>query len=280
MFEGYRVVSVTPIGRRKYLEVLAPYLSREAGLIDEHQWWINTHETADIAYVNRLSAQRPDFFRVVEVDTPHTTDAVRRNERIANFYSRCIDPDTIYIKLDDDICYMAPQAVLELLRFRVENPAYFLTYANTINSPLNTHIHQRIGALPPSCEAIDYDPFGNAWREPHIAALAHEVFLHDVESDSIDRWRFERWEMPQPERFSINFCAWFGRDFQLFEGRVEGDDEEFLACEVPRRLARTNAVCGRALVSHYAFGSQREALENSGLLEQYYEHSGLLHGGG
>ncbi len=276
MFGGYRVVSVTPAGRRKYLQTLLPYLAREADLIDEHEWWVNTDIADDIDYMHRLSAERPGFFKLVEVDAPHAAGPKERNERIANFYSRCVDSNTIYIKLDDDICYMAPGAVQELLHFRLENPAYFLTYANTINSPLNTHIHQRIGALPVRCGSVDYDPFGNALHEPHIAALAHETFLRDIEESNTRRWQFERWEMPRPERFSINFCAWFGSDFGLFGGQVEGDDEEFLACEVPRRLARTNAVCGRSLVSHFAFCPQCEALEKSGLLEQYHQLSTVL----
>lgn len=276
MFEGYHVVSVTPAGRRKYLEVLAPYLRRETGIIDRHEWWINTTDEDDIAYIHSLSRERPDFFSAVEVGARCPTGGGERCRRLAYFYPRCMEPGTIYIKLDDDICYIAPNAVPELLQFRVDNPSYFLVYANTVNSPLNLHIHQRLGALPSSCGFVDYNPFGNAWAEPDIAALAHETFLRDLEDDRTDRWRFDRWEMPQPERFSINFCAWFGADFRLFNGWVRGDDEEFLSREMPARLERPNAVCGRSLVSHFAFATQRETLEKSDLLQRYRQHTPFL----
>ncbi len=276
MFEGYRVVSVTPAGRRKYLDILSPYLLRGRGLIDSHEWWVNTTDEDDIAYMHSLSDEHPDFFTTVEVEAPCPPSGGHRNGRLAHFYPRCVDPHTIYIKLDDDICYIARDAVAEILQFRIDNPQYFLIYANTINSPLNTHIHQRMGALPASCEFVHYNPAGNGWDDPNLAALVHEAFLSDLQDGRTDRWRFERWEMPQPERFSINFCAWFGADLGIFEGRVEGDDEYFLACGMPAHLNRRNAVCGRSLVSHFAFWPQREALEQRNLLERYHRHAEMV----
>lgn len=256
--------------------MLTPYLLRDAGLIDSHEWWINTTDVEDIAYLEALSAERPDFFRTVEVKAPCSDVGWKRCRRLMHFYPRCMDPGTIYIKLDDDICYIAPEAVRELLQFRVDNPFYFLTYANTINSPLNTHIHQRIGALPLSCGAVEYSPSGNAWSDPGVAALAHETFLRDLDEGREGRWQFERWEMPRPEHFSINFCAWFGSDLRRFDGWVRDNDEVFLALDAPARLGRPNAVCGRALVSHFAFQGQRPVLEQSDLLDGYRRHSALL----
>ena len=59
-----RVVSVTPAGRRRYIEILVPHLLRQRHVIQEHHWWLNTNVAEDIAYIHQLCADHPDFFRV------------------------------------------------------------------------------------------------------------------------------------------------------------------------------------------------------------------------
>ena len=60
-----KFVTVTPAGRRRYLEVLAAYLLRNRDIIDEHHWWLNTRVPKDIAFIHQLTDRYPDFFRVV-----------------------------------------------------------------------------------------------------------------------------------------------------------------------------------------------------------------------
>jgi hypothetical protein len=60
-----RLVTVTPAGRRPYLEILANYLLRRHDLIAEHQWWLNTRVPEDVAYIYRLADRYPSFFRVI-----------------------------------------------------------------------------------------------------------------------------------------------------------------------------------------------------------------------
>ncbi len=65
MFQGRKVVSVTPYGRRRYVEILAHYLLDLRGVIDEHHFWVNTDDREDLAFVEALAAEYPDFFHLV-----------------------------------------------------------------------------------------------------------------------------------------------------------------------------------------------------------------------
>ena len=75
-------------------------------------------------------------------------------------------------------------------------------------------------------------------------------------------------------RFSINCILWFGKDMKAFDGIVPGDDEEFLSCIKPTELGKANCINGDALISHFAFGPQREILDKCTILEKYGE---ILH---
>ena len=272
MFEGHRVVTVTPAGRRRHVEVLAAYLLREKGLIDEHQWWVNTDDAQDQAYLHQISQQHPDFFQILESPAPCPPAGLSRNARLAYFYPTCVDQETVYIKLDDDICFLAPNALRQLVEFRLRYPQYFLVHANTVNSPLNTSIHQRIGAVQWRA-MVEYDPFGNGWRDGELAMAIHEAFLAAIENAQTARWCFPRWEIPRPERFAINCCAWFGSDFQPFASWYGDDDEGRFTLELPKVLSRSNVVCGTALVAHFSFATQARFLEQTDLQERYARYA-------
>jgi len=75
-------------------------------------------------------------------------------------------------------------------------------------------------------------------------------------------------------RLSINAILWFGRDLKAIGGIVPGDDEDFLSVLYPAKIGRSNCVNGDAVVSHFAFFTQREYLDRQHILERYGE---ILH---
>jgi len=88
----------------------------------------------------------PNYFRPVDIpfgipDGPST---------IHTWYTLkdCCDPDTVFVRVDDDICWMAEDCLYNLVRFRVDNPEHFLVYTNTINNAVCAFLHQRAGVLP------------------------------------------------------------------------------------------------------------------------------------
>lgn len=257
MYGDYRVVAVTPAGRQKYLEILHHYVSRDigAGLIDEWHLWLNTTDSDDIAYCKSLTAN--NRIKVVPCKV-----RPNQNKTIHTFFCDYVAADTIYIRFDDDVCYVAPDAAERLLEFRVENPEFFIVLPAIINNALVAHIHYRFGLYPARRRPqFDYFVLGNLWRIPTMAAEVHERFLVDV-GDNIDRYKFDKWLL-HGDRMSINCICWFGKEFAKFGGKVGIDEENWLT------QGRHNCVCGTAIVSHFAFYTQRPYLETTDLLGRY-----------
>jgi hypothetical protein len=92
----------------------------------------------------------------------------------------------------------------------------------------------------------------------------------------MDIWSksFNLWICKHFERVSINCICWFGKDMKDSIGTVGRDEEIFLACDVPRKLNRCNAIISSPICVHYAFFTQRKYIEGStDILAQYGELS-------
>ncbi len=260
MYQGYRVVAVTGFGRRRYTDILVRYTQKLRGLIDEHQLWRNTENQVDIETLQSYIRQAPHFFREVVAAAPF--DGSFLGNRLAEFYRDFQDDnDTIYIRFDDDIVWLADNAVQQLLDFRIQNPNYFLIYANTINNSLCSHLHQRIGALP-STPFLEYQCMGpTSWRRWETAAACHQALTEAIEAGDTARFLFSEWRLLEYERCSINCIAWWGRDNALIRQHMTHDEEYSLSCGIPRQCGRTNCIAGEALVAHFAYHPQRDTLE-------------------
>ena len=257
-----RVVTVTPAGRRPYLEVLATYLLRRRDIIAEHRWWLNTRRPADVAYIYQLADRYPDFFRVVAKPTGPQD---RIGFVIWEYMRECIEPDTLYIRLDDDICYMADDALQQLRDHRLRRREPLLVVGNIVNNAVCTHFHQQAGLLPKSWGAVaadSMDPRG--WGSGAFARRVHRRFLKDLEAGRETWWKQIELPIDGTKRFSINAISWFGDDFRdLPEVNGVADEEPFLTAELPARLGRPNEACPHALFGHYAFFTQRPYLEQT-----------------
>ncbi|MBX3426410.1 MAG: hypothetical protein KF688_12080 [Pirellulales bacterium] len=256
-----RFVTVTPAGRRRYMEILANYLLRNRHVIDEHQWWVNTREPEDVAFLLRLVDQYPDFFRVV---TQPMHGAEEIGYSIWRFMRQATDPRTIYLRLDDDVCFVAEGAIAAMRGARLARREPFLMLGNIVNNAICTHLHQQAGLVPTKWGLVAEDclcPIG--WRSSAFAAKLHRRFLKDATAGKLDRWRELPMEFDGLRRFSINAICWFGADMASLpeSGRTGVDEEPFLTEEVPRRLNRPNAIVPEALFGHFAFCYQRRDLE-------------------
>lgn len=291
-----RVITVTPAGRRSNLEVLLPYLLNNRGLVSEHHFWLNTTNKEDIDYILRVCGAHPDYFRSV----PIPYGAPNGSQTIYRFYSlkNYCDPGSIFVRIDDDICWMAGDCMKNLLRFRIENPQFFLVYANTINNAVCAFLHQRAGILPTKgyieCDGLCA---GNAWSDERFTLLQHQKLIERIEQGATEIYKsaFDKWELDdveqgyswhpgepmwcEPGRCSINFISWFGRDFDPVKERAESHDEEvvneerYLSYDYPRESGKRNCIIGSALAAHFSFLSQAKFMYMSGYLERYRELS-------
>jgi hypothetical protein len=256
-----RLVTVTPAGRRPYLEILVQYLLRNRDAIAEHQWWLNTRVPEDMAYIYRLADQYPDFFRVI-------AKPVRPKSRIGyaiwQYMSDCTESDTVYVRLDDDVCYVSEGAIQKLYERRLADPQPFLILGNIVNNAVCTHFHQQAGLIPRNLGLVGddcMDPRG--WSDGAFARKLHRRFLKELTVGNEQLWKQAPIRHSGIDRFSINAICWRGEDFRLIDELHQGevDEEPFLTADVPRRLGRPNAVCQEALFGHYAFCQQRDFLE-------------------
>lgn len=149
-----KIVGVTPAGRRRYLEALVPYLLRARDVLDEHHFWVNTNVASDIRYIRRLAAEYPDFFKL---NTRHGGAQHGSTRNIGSFWQDCTADDTVYVRLDDDVCFVAPDAIEKLAAFRVAHPEPFLVLGNIVNNSVCAHFHQQQGRIPLAWGAVALD---------------------------------------------------------------------------------------------------------------------------
>jgi hypothetical protein len=265
MYSGYRVVAVTPAGREKYLEILAPYLIK-CDLIDEWRLWVNTTNSSDIEYMRSLSLNNQKV--TLEYNKPEFPIGIMPlGYTIHQFYRNCCDPKTIYIRFDDDICWINITSIDNLLFCRLNNNNNFLVFANIINNAITSHLYQRFGYIRYN-KIITYlcmDSIG--WGCPEFGEWVHRTFLANGWPHMPD------WELNIYERFSVNCFAFFGRDFAQFAGHVGQDEEVWLSVVKPHELQRPNLICGTAPMAHFAFYTQRDYLERTELLDIYKQKS-------
>ncbi len=289
MLNGYRVVSITPAGRRKYLEILVPYLLDNMDVIDEHHFWVNTQVPEDIEYLLNLQNKYPNFFKLQFLSTEEDEKrrhGIQRITLIRHFFKRCIDENTVYIRFDDDICWIHPQAVRRLVEFRINNPQYFLVYPAIINNGRTAFIHQAMGHAP--LDLTDYhgdlhETFNLLQiSDPVIAERLHHSFLSKLADGKVNDLLFGRYIISNYERVPINCISWFGSEFAKFGGVVGNRDlsqeEPWLTEIKTRELGKPSCIWGQSLVAHFAYHVQREHLEtHTNLLAVYEDLSKYRH---
>ncbi|MEX2113107.1 MAG: hypothetical protein WD845_07970 [Pirellulales bacterium] len=256
-----RVISVTPAGRRRYLAALVPHLLRQRHIIDEHHWWLNTTDADDIRYVEQVTAEHPKFFKIRRKEV---RPDLQLGENIWRYFRDYARPNTLYIRFDDDILYVADDAVDNLVRYRLAHREPLLVLGNIINNAVCTHFHQQAGLVPwhwgeVRNECMDH----NGWWRGEFARRLHALVLDELRHDGLERWKQVALPVEGTRRFSINVISWLGDDLagvpELAQDRI--DEEPFLTETLPSRLGRPTVACPAALFVHFAFYPQRPLLE-------------------
>ena len=265
MYDNYKVVVNTAAGRRRYMQYLIPYIV-SSEIVDRYDIWINTHDVADIEFFNQVAAKFPVVNLVWQPD-----GVVNGNASINAFYKSCVEPETIYFKLDDDIIWMEPGLIEKMVSFRVDNPQYFVVSPLVINNSLSTYLLQVENKirLDKYYQASSSHPV--LWKSGYFAKELHQWFLERyLNTGKWNTLHIGKKEMGMT-RFSINAILWFGDEMRKFDGVVPGDDEEFMSCIYPTKHGMSNAWNGDAIVAHFAFFTQREQLDKWHILERYGE---------
>lgn len=264
MIREYKVVVVVPSGRQRYLEVLIPNIFKQKGW-DELHFWKNTVETNDVDFINSLVKLDS---RIKVIESPGYSK-LGTNTAIYQFFEYCVDPKTVYIRFDDDICWIEDGLIEWLADLRWKEKEYFLVSPLIINNAVMTHLLQtkkNIKLKDDREVALKcMDPVG--WQCPKFACSLHEFFLDKLKNKDIDSLKFHAY--PTNHRYSINCISWLGSEFAKFNGQVGRDEENWLTVDKPRELKKQNLIYGGKICTHFSFYTQRGYLDTTDILNRY-----------
>ena len=261
----YKIIAVTPAGRRRYMRLLVPYIL-SSDKIDRYDIWVNTEDTHDIAFLKALSAHP----KVRLISQPN--GIVDECRSINAFFNHAQEEDEVYIRFDDDIVWMEQDAIDNIIRFRLENTDDFIISPYVINNAMCTALLQLYGKLSEFPKVEPYCKDLTGWASPDFAERLHKTFLSALSKGDLDGFRGKDTRFAAC-RFSINCVSWFGKDLREFIKIIveSEEEEEELSFSIPTLARRPNAVVASALVAHFAYYTQRERLDNTKLLARYHE---------
>lgn len=287
MFQGHRVVVCVPSGRYRYLRVLLPYLlsERVSSVVDRINLWVNTDVESDLAYFERMEQKFPKITRVFHGGAldKKLYDAKRDhwqyNDSVWRFYSNCVEPDTIYCKMDDDICYVHEDFFPHMLSAVLEREKMnYACVGNVFNIPHVSQVLQESGTLDTRLGTSTGNPrCPIACTNGEFAAHIHKRFLEIVDEDNVSSLYFDSHYLTGRQRIGV--MAWTGRSFQQFGGRVGPRDEVELTTKIPETLLKPLWMVGDAVACHFAFSHQRAVLEDqTNVLGKYLQLGIRLNG--
>lgn len=271
----YKRVVTTPAGRKRYLKILLHHLYLQRDSFDKWQIWANTNNREDLTYIRQIERDY-DFIEVIQI--PEVLNTPLSTLNICKFFKYACDPDTVYIRLDDDIIYIEPGFLDKLFEFRINHPEYFLVYGNIINNAVIAFFHQQNNLVKykDKVKAECMDKVG--WADPKFCEALHLSFLQSLNNKDISKWResFKEYVLENYERCSINCISWLGKEFAMFNGKVGNDEEQWLSVDKPKSIKKPNAIYEGAICVHFAFYIQRDYIEKeTNILQDYAKLVGI-----
>lgn len=276
MKNNYKIVAVTPAGRQRYLEILYKYMCKNKHILDRWDIWVNTPNQSDIDYLKTL-AINDSFVNLIFPEWPY-----EKTLSITPFWTKATDKDTIYIRFDDDVVFVADGTIERLVQFRLDNPEYFLIYPFIVNSTQHSRNLQDRGLISTQFGLVrqEEELFGDGIYDPvglysvPFARHLHDVFLLKYNNNTYK-------ELMTPEKIvwklgsqvSINCVCWTG-DFMreispLNHGILPTAEEAYLTIDGPKELKMHNCTIPDTLVVHFLFSTQRPQDEMYDVLEMY-----------
>lgn len=292
MIDGKRVVCWTPYGRVGTYSLLIKYLGREVerGIVDEVWAYENlephsdgfSNPQADHEYLRELESTMPLWFQVKQrpEGLPRRLP-VQRNTGYA--YRYMTDPDTVYIRLDDDIVYLHEDAISNLAGKRIANTYPVAVFGTTWNNAIVSWFYQQQGLIPREwgeCGFFCMDPIG--WANGSFAVNLHTMLLDiaeqgDSKKVSDEMYLYQDFPIQAGTQFSVSFFASLGSMYRdlphgpgVLHPNENNDEEESWHTQYkPREIGTDNLLIGNALVSHFTFKPQKPRVMASNILERY-----------
>ena len=259
-----KVVGIVFAGRTRYLQCLVPYLLRDARLFDHIELWDNT-SLEDRGYAHALAIEYPHLFKVINLGDGYIIDRQDFDHKVANlhlFFKRGLDKDTLYIKLDDDIVWIAPGAIEGLIRYRQAHPEWWMVVGNTINNTACRLLHTD-GEIPLSWENEYQD---GVYKSSTMANACHEEFFRRLKTKTLEDYDFGVWDSVRPRQIPNQAYAFLGEDWVLHGGNSGPDEYKHYGETIPQALGRRHCIYGPSLFVHYSYRPQEPGVDPKHLL--------------
>lgn len=198
-------IIVTPGGVKRNISLLLKHLYQQKDSFDEWHIWVNTENPTNIAYINKLIKL---FTWVKKIEILGSSD-------VGRFYPLASDPNTAYLKIDDTIVYLDPTFVSTMFKARCEDRKHMFIYANILNNPILSHLHQRHCVFEYK-ELTSYNNMDPVGCSSEFALFLHNEFLQSMKDGSVEKWKqsFSRWDLFNNEQLVMSAVAWIGGSFE------------------------------------------------------------------
>lgn len=288
MIENHRVVTFTPYGREETVSILLEYMKRdhERGIVDEWQLWLNTDpdQRRDLQYAAELAAQYP----WIQLKKRPPGGEFHRHKQMytGRFYVYTTDPDSIYLRFDDDIVYVHEDAIEQMVTQKIRRPHVLGLFPIIWNNAICSWHLQNRDIIPEEFNGerlvvqsqYCMDPVG--WADADFAIGIHNILLDKIEKNAVpDLFMYQDVPLRPQQQFSVSCFAVAGKDYAALTppGVLDHYEEEhWLTVHRPEVVGKTNVILSDALVSHYSFFPQRKRLQETDILQRYREFSQKL----
>ena len=139
-----KVIGLVFFGRKDRVQILKCYLERNlvanGGWLDEVHWVRNTGIKQDVEYLQQL-IEGNSAYKEIDLEA---TGFVGYGLAWST-----LEEGAIYVKIDDDVVFMADDAIPRVVSTKLAHPEYLVVSANMINSPLMGWVHYHMGAIHP-----------------------------------------------------------------------------------------------------------------------------------
>jgi hypothetical protein len=166
------------------------------------------------------------------------------------YYSHNTFTNATIIKCDDDIVYIDLERLPDFLSY-VKKTDKLMVYANTINNGVSAYYQQLNGLIPKQLGDFEYPNKGRCgtlWGSASKATALHKFFISNI--DNFIKHTSEKKTVAIKHRYSINFFAMTGKNWQVVKNFGNGDDEGFI------EKLKNRVLYEEFFVSHLSFFRQ------------------------
>ncbi|KAJ2975134.1 hypothetical protein NUW58_g8444 [Xylaria curta] len=184
--EGLAVKALIFYGRKRTVDFLDCYIQRNlvtnGGYLDEVWFMVHTDIAEDLEYLDKLVEQRKPYYKVV-------MPGECQGFNYACMWNPVVEDNTIYVKIDDDIVFIHPDTIPQLVSTRIAEPHPFAVSANLVNSPFTGYKHYSTGAIHPFLPDPNKHPSHRAaqlWRPSEFHPFPKSSIPKINENGTID----------------------------------------------------------------------------------------------